>query len=205
VRREHDHDGVEADALRPKAARLEEPDLGHTLRAVLTARRETLTPDGVLGLQRSAGNSAVSSTVIQRDTVYGPPYNDFEFKRLTMGLANDYLLSGEDFPATVRSREVVYWKTVSAWNEGDEDHFYIGPGGVERHFKVRTILGYSGPDTFEIRVIKWDAAGRAIIVRRLGGWINMTDGVPHAGERPSSPGDDSPHAPNYDDSASVPV
>jgi uncharacterized protein DUF4157 len=59
----HDHESFETDTLRPKAARLEDPDPGRTVRAALTGHRETLTPDGVLGLQRSAGNAGTAGLV----------------------------------------------------------------------------------------------------------------------------------------------
>jgi uncharacterized protein DUF4157 len=63
----HDHDRIETDILRPKAARLEEAELGHSLHAALTGRRDTLTPDGVLGLQRSAGNAGTAALVEEEE------------------------------------------------------------------------------------------------------------------------------------------
>jgi hypothetical protein len=165
-----------------------------------------LGPDNVLALQRIAGNAAVGTLVVQRDAGSSPAYNDDEFKRMAMGSANDYLLSGEDFPPAMPGK-VVYWKTMSAWNELDEDHFYTDANGAEQHVKVRIIL-YSRGDTFQLRVVKWNAAGQEIVVRRSSGWIDMATGTPHRGEKPQPP-DNSPTRPDrvpyYDDSDSVPA
>jgi Domain of unknown function (DUF4157) len=53
----HEHDRIEGDTLRPKAARLDEATLQRSLRAAQSGRWEALTPDRVLDLQRSAGNA----------------------------------------------------------------------------------------------------------------------------------------------------
>jgi hypothetical protein len=51
----------ERDSLRPKAARLEEDLPDHFGRAAAAGRTDVLGADGLLGLQRVAGNSGVSS------------------------------------------------------------------------------------------------------------------------------------------------
>jgi hypothetical protein len=51
----------ERDSLRPKAARLEEDVPDHFGRAAAAGRSDVLGPDGLLGLQRVAGNSGVTS------------------------------------------------------------------------------------------------------------------------------------------------
>jgi hypothetical protein len=165
-----------------------------------------LDPANVLALQRTAGNAAVGSLVVQRDPGAGPTYNDEEFKRLAMGSANDYLLSGEDFPPAVPGK-VTYWKTVSAWREGDEDHFYTDAQGNEQHVKVRITI-YSGGDTFMLRVVRWNDAGQEITVRRSYGWVDMTTGMPHRGDKPQPPDTNPPSPPRerfYYDDDSVPV
>lgn len=174
--------------------------------ATAVAHPALLGPANVLALQRTAGNAAVGTLVVQRDTGGGPVYNDDEFKRMAMGSANDYLLSGEDFPPAVPGK-VIYWKTMSAWKEVDQDHFYTDANGAEQHVKARIIL-YSGDDTFQLRIVKWNDAGQEITVRRSSGWIDTATGMPHRGEKPQPP-DNSPPRPDrmpyYDDSDSVPV
>lgn len=56
----HEHDRIEGDPLRPKAARLDGPSLQRSLRAAQTGRWEALTPDRILDLQRSAGNAGTA-------------------------------------------------------------------------------------------------------------------------------------------------
>ena len=51
---------VEA-CLRPKAARLDEPESARALRAALSGRLDAAGPDGVVGLQRAVGNSGTAS------------------------------------------------------------------------------------------------------------------------------------------------
>jgi hypothetical protein len=178
----------------------------HTQAAPVAARPVLLGAENVLALQRTAGNAAVGTLVVQRDAGAAPAYNDDEFKRLALGSANDYLLSGEDFPAAVPGR-VVYWKTMSAWNEVDQDHFYTDANGAEQHVKARIRL-YSGGDTFMLRIVRWNDAGQEITVRRSTGWVDMATGMPHRGDKPQPP-DNSPTRPDrlpyhYDDE-SVPV
>jgi hypothetical protein len=60
--REHQFDAEEA-ALRPKAARLDEPVSEHQGRAAAEGRADVLGEAGLMGLQRVAGNGAVSSMV----------------------------------------------------------------------------------------------------------------------------------------------
>ena len=60
--REHQFD-VEEAGLRPKAARIEEPVTDHVGRAAVEGRPDVLGETGMMGLQRAAGNSAVSSMV----------------------------------------------------------------------------------------------------------------------------------------------
>jgi uncharacterized protein DUF4157 len=58
----HKHSADEdRDTLRPKAARLEEDLPNHYGRAAAAGRTDVLGADGLLGLQRVAGNSGVSS------------------------------------------------------------------------------------------------------------------------------------------------
>lgn len=63
----HDHEQIETGSLRPKAARLEEPASERQLRAALSGRIEALTPSGVLGLQRAAGNGGTGSLMAPPD------------------------------------------------------------------------------------------------------------------------------------------
>ena len=60
--REHQFDAEEA-GLRPKASRIEEPVTDHVGRAAVEGRPDVLGEAGMMGLQRAAGNSAVSSMV----------------------------------------------------------------------------------------------------------------------------------------------
>jgi uncharacterized protein DUF4157 len=57
----HDHDQIDTGTLRPKAARPADPLPERQLRAALSGRIEALTPGGVLGLQRAAGNGGAGS------------------------------------------------------------------------------------------------------------------------------------------------
>jgi len=59
----HEHELTENGSLRPKAARLEEPDAALQVRAALSGRLDALSPKGVLGLQRAVGNSGASSVL----------------------------------------------------------------------------------------------------------------------------------------------
>jgi hypothetical protein len=60
--REHQFDAEEA-GLRPKASRVEEPVTDHVGRAAVEGRPDVLGEAGMMGLQRAAGNGAVSSMV----------------------------------------------------------------------------------------------------------------------------------------------
>jgi hypothetical protein len=60
--REHQFDAEES-GLRPKASRIEEPVTDHLGRAAVEGRPDVLGEAGMMGLQRAAGNSAVSSMV----------------------------------------------------------------------------------------------------------------------------------------------
>lgn len=181
------------------------------------ARHRTMDTANLLALQRTAGNAAVGSLVVQRDDAGAvPAFNDDEFKRMAMGSANDYLLSGQDFPPAVPGK-VTYWKTMSAWREVDEDHFYTDANGVEQHVKVKITLsggdlepGAPHPDKYLLRVIRWNDAGQEVTVRRSTGWIDAT-GTPHRGEKPQppSPPDNSPTRPEpspyYQDDDNAPA
>jgi len=58
--REHQFDAEEA-ALRPKASRIEDPVTDQVGRAAAAGRSDVLGEGGLMGLQRAAGNNAVSS------------------------------------------------------------------------------------------------------------------------------------------------
>jgi hypothetical protein len=60
--REHQFDAEEA-ALRPKASRIEDPVTDQVGRAAAAGRSDVLGEGGLMGLQRAAGNNAVSSMV----------------------------------------------------------------------------------------------------------------------------------------------
>jgi len=60
--REHQFDAEEA-ALRPKASRLDDPVSEHQGRAAAEGRSDILGEAGLIGLQRAAGNGAVSAMV----------------------------------------------------------------------------------------------------------------------------------------------
>lgn len=60
----HDHTGEERrDPLRPKGSRIDDELQAGAGRAAAAGRTEVLSPEGLLGLQRSAGNAAVSELV----------------------------------------------------------------------------------------------------------------------------------------------
>ena len=56
----HDHETVEGGSLRPKSARLPEPD-ALQVKAALAGRLDALSPHGVLGLQRAVGNGGTAA------------------------------------------------------------------------------------------------------------------------------------------------
>jgi Domain of unknown function (DUF4157) len=59
---EHEHDHSETGSLRPKAARLDEPD-ALAVRAALSGRLDVAGPRGVLGLQRAVGNAGATAAL----------------------------------------------------------------------------------------------------------------------------------------------
>jgi hypothetical protein len=59
----HEHELTENGSMRPKAARLEEPDAALQMRAALSGRLDALSPKGVLGLQRAVGNAGASAVL----------------------------------------------------------------------------------------------------------------------------------------------
>jgi len=59
--RAHEHEVDDPGSARPKAARLDSPELGHVLRAGATGRPEVVGPGGMLGLQRMVGNGGVGA------------------------------------------------------------------------------------------------------------------------------------------------
>jgi hypothetical protein len=61
--RTHNHDVEGGRELRPKAARLDQEELGLTYRAAAAGRTDVLGPAGLLGLQRAVGNAGVSTLV----------------------------------------------------------------------------------------------------------------------------------------------
>lgn len=73
---EHDHDPTAVGSLRPKAARLEEPESARQLRAALSGRLDVAGPAGLLGLQRSAGNSSSAALVTGREEEQASPVHD---------------------------------------------------------------------------------------------------------------------------------
>jgi len=58
---EYDHDGPES--LRPKSARVDPPGAGAAARAAAEGRWDVVGTDGMLGLQRSAGNQGVAAAM----------------------------------------------------------------------------------------------------------------------------------------------
>jgi hypothetical protein len=59
--REHERGLDEADGLRPKAARLDSPEMSHVLRAGAAGRADVVGAAGMLGLQRLVGNGGVGA------------------------------------------------------------------------------------------------------------------------------------------------
>ena len=58
---DYDHDGP--DSLRPKSARIDLPQPGAAARAAAEGRWDVVGADGMLGLQRSAGNQSVAAAL----------------------------------------------------------------------------------------------------------------------------------------------
>lgn len=61
--RSHDHDSDVEASLRPKADRIEAEEHGHSFPAAAAGRPDVLGAGGLLGLQRAAGNAAVTGLV----------------------------------------------------------------------------------------------------------------------------------------------
>jgi hypothetical protein len=59
---EHEHDHTGTGSLRPKAARLDEPD-ALAVRAALSGRLDALGPRGMVGLQRTVGNAGATAAL----------------------------------------------------------------------------------------------------------------------------------------------
>ena len=59
---EHEHDHTGNGSLRPKAARLDEPD-ALAVRAALSGRLDAMGPRGMLGLQRAVGNAGATAAL----------------------------------------------------------------------------------------------------------------------------------------------
>ena len=59
---EHEHDHTGSGSMRPKAARIDEPD-ALAVRAALAGRLDAAGPRGVLGLQRAVGNAGATAAL----------------------------------------------------------------------------------------------------------------------------------------------
>ena len=73
---EHDFEQQESPSLRPKAARIDEPETARSLRAALSGRLDVAGPTGLLGLQRAAGNSSAAALMADRDEEAPSPVHD---------------------------------------------------------------------------------------------------------------------------------
>jgi Domain of unknown function (DUF4157) len=73
---EHEHEQANAASLRPKGARLEEKESDRHLRAALSGRLDVAGPAGLLGLQRSAGNSSSAALVATQEEEQASPVHD---------------------------------------------------------------------------------------------------------------------------------
>jgi hypothetical protein len=73
---EHDIDQIGVGSLRPKGARLEEPESDRRMRAALSGRLDASGPAGVLGLQRAAGNSTAAAAVTAQEEQETSPVHD---------------------------------------------------------------------------------------------------------------------------------
>jgi hypothetical protein len=74
---DHDRDLGGSGSLRPKSARLEEPESALQLRAALSGRLDAVTPHGVLRLQRAVGNASTAALLEEErspvhDVISGP-------------------------------------------------------------------------------------------------------------------------------------
>jgi hypothetical protein len=61
--RAHDYDHDGPDSLRPKSGRIDIPQPGAAARAAAEGRWDVVGPEGILGLQRSAGNQGVAAAM----------------------------------------------------------------------------------------------------------------------------------------------
>jgi hypothetical protein len=59
---EHEHDHTGSGSMRPKAARIDEPD-ALAVRAALSGRLDAMGPRGMLGLQRAVGNAGATAAL----------------------------------------------------------------------------------------------------------------------------------------------
>ena len=73
---EHDHEAAGPASLRPRAARLKEPESDRRLRAALSGRLDASGPVGVLGLQRAAGNAGAAALVAGQEEEGPSPVHD---------------------------------------------------------------------------------------------------------------------------------
>ncbi|WP_433725839.1 DUF4157 domain-containing protein [Nocardia sp. CA-129566] len=67
--RAHDHETAE-ETVRPKSSRVEDPTAAQ-LRAALSGRLEAVSPSGLLGLQRTAGNAGTTTLFEDQSPVHG--------------------------------------------------------------------------------------------------------------------------------------
>lgn len=63
----HEHDHIDGGSMRPKSARIDEPESALQMRAALSGRLDVLGQKGVLGLQRAVGNSGASAVVAEEE------------------------------------------------------------------------------------------------------------------------------------------
>ncbi|SFK68330.1 DUF4157 domain-containing protein [Geodermatophilus ruber] len=73
---DHDFDQQSSPGLRPKGARIAEPDDARMLRAAVSGRLDVAGPAGLLGVQRAAGNSGATALVADRDEEHESPVQD---------------------------------------------------------------------------------------------------------------------------------
>jgi hypothetical protein len=72
---EQEHERPTVGLLRPKAARLEEPESERQVRAALSGRLDVAGPAGLLGLQRSAGNSSSAALLAAQEEEASPVHD----------------------------------------------------------------------------------------------------------------------------------
>jgi hypothetical protein len=170
----------------------------------------------LLRLQRSIGNAAVATLVVQRDTSQAgsPTFSnlDTEVTRWATMSTNDFLLHKADF-APVIPTKIQTWKTISVGGQLDEDHFYTDNTGAEQHVKV--LGGMPDSTTIWGEIVNWDGNGQQQILQNFSGWLEDNgDGTcqVHTGAKPSTPSPSGPDAPStpsgpplYDNADVVPV